>query len=416
MKENKSLEFKSAITNTFLKTVSAYSNFGDGEIYFGVNDDGSVCGIDHFEQVCLDIENRINDNISPKPNFEISIDYSQKIIKLLIREGQYKPYLYKGKAYRRSDTASLEVDQAELKELVLKGSNLYFEELPCESNELKFEELSKKLLEKLDVKAVSEDILRTLGLFTNDKKYNNAAALLSDVNNFYGIDIARFGSSINEIMDRETISNTSILKQYDAAVSMIKRYYQYEEISEIERKKVDLIPETAYREAIANALIHRDWSMNSHIRISLFSDRIEIKSPGGLPRGITAEEYIKGDISCLRNPILGNVFFRLHYVEIFGTGIRRILFAYKDAKIKPSFEITDNVISVILPVITNQYHVTNAEAEVISVLENEQLLSSSEIAKLTGYTKSKTLRLLDALKEKKYIKVVGNGRGTKYSL
>lgn len=416
MKEHKRLEFKSTITNTFLKTVSAYSNFYGGEIVFGVNDDGSVCGIDNPDQVCLDIENRINDSISPKPDFEIDIDDSKKIIRLIVREGQYKPYLYKGKAYRRSDTASIEVDQAELKELVLQGSNLYFEELPCGKDDLLFQELSAKLVKNLDIKVVSEDILRTLGLFTKDKKFNNAAALLSDENDFYGIDIARFGNSINEIMDRETISKASVLKQYDAALNMIKRYYQYEEISEIERKKVDLVPEIAYREAIANALIHRDWSINSHIRISLFSDKIEIKSPGGLPRGITAEEYMKGDISCLRNPILGNVFFRLHYIEMFGTGVRRILLAYKDAKIKPKFEITDNVISVILPVTEDQYHVTNDEAKVMSALENGEQLSSSEIAKVTGYTKSKVLRLIEHLKEKDYIKIIGNGRGTKYSL
>ncbi|MCI5512121.1 MAG: putative DNA binding domain-containing protein [Eubacterium sp.] len=416
MKEHKRLEFKSTITNTFLKTVSAYSNFYGGEIVFGVNDDGSVCGIDNPDQVCLDIENRINDSISPKPDFEIDIDDSKKIIRLIVREGQYKPYLYKGKAYRRSDTASIEVDQAELKELVLQGSNLYFEELPCGKDDLLFQELSAKLMKNLDIKVVSEDILRTLGLFTKDKKFNNAAALLSDENDFYGIDIARFGNSINEIMDRETISKASVLKQYDAALNMIKRYYQYEEISEIERKKVDLVPEIAYREAIANALIYRDWSINSHIRISLFSDKIEIKSPGGLPRGITAEEYMKGDISCLRNPILGNVFFRLHYIEMFGTGVRRILLAYKDAKIKPKFEITDNVISVILPVTEDQYHVTNDEAKVMSALENGEQLSSSEIAKVTGYTKSKVLRLIEHLKEKDYIKIIGNGRGTKYSL
>ena len=416
MKEHKRLEFKSTITNTFLKTVSAYSNFYGGEIVFGVNDDGSVCGIDNPDQVCLDIENRINDSISPKPDFEIDIDDSKKIIRLIVREGQYKPYLYKGKAYRRSDTASIEVDQAELKELVLQGSNLYFEELPCGKDDLLFQELSAKLMKNLDIKVVSEDILRTLGLFTKDKKFNNAAALLSDENDFYGIDIARFGNSINEIMDRETISKASVLKQYDAALNMIKRYYQYEEISEIERKKVDLVPEIAYREAIANALIYRDWSINSHIRISLFSDKIEIKSPGGLPRGITAEEYMKGDISGLRNPRLGNVFFRLHYIEMFGTGVRRILLAYKDAKIKPKFEITDNVISVILPVTEDQYHVTNDEAKVMSALENGEQLSSSEIAKVTGYTKSKVLRLIEHLKEKDYIKIIGNGRGTKYSL
>lgn len=416
MKENKCLEFKATITNTFLMTVSAYSNFGDGEILFGVNDDGTICGIDNAEQMCLDIENKINDSVSPKPNFELKIDESKKIIHLIVQEGEYKPYLYKGKAYRRSDSATIEVDQAELKSLVLEGSNLSFEEIACGEKDLVFTELTTKLMEKLELSMVSEDVLRTLGFFTKDKKYNNAAALLSDKNDFYGIDIARFGNSINEIMDRETITGTSILKQYDAAVSMIKRYYQYEKISGIERKIVELIPENAYREAIANALLHRDWSINAHIRVALYQDRIEIKSPGSLPQGLTAEEYENGEISCLRNPILGNVFFRMKYIEMFGTGVTRIKHAYANARIKPKFTITDHVISVVLPVISDTYNVTEAEDNVIRALENGKQLSSSEIAKASGYTKTKTLRLLDALKEKGYVKMSGNGRGTKYSL
>ena len=416
MKENKCLEFKSTVTNTFLKTVSAYSNFGDGEILFGVNDDGTICGIENIEQVCLDIENKINDSISPKPDFELEIDDTEKMIRLIVREGEYKPYLYKGKAYRKSDSATIEVDQAELKNLVLEGSNLSFEEIDSGENDLIFEELTSKLKEKLELSVVSEDVLRTLGFFAKNRKYNNAAALLSDKNNFYGIDIARFGNSINEIMDREIISGVSILKQYETAIHMIERYYQYEEISGIERKTVQLIPENAYREAIANALIHRDWSMNAHIRIAMFPDRIEIKSPGGLPKGLTAEEYENGEISFLRNPILGNVFFRLKYIEMFGTGITRIKYAYKDARIKPKFAITDHVISVILPVLSDKYNVTNDEEKVIKALENGMQLSSTEIAKITGFTKSKTLRLVEALKEKNYVRVLGKGRGTKYSL
>ena len=416
MKENKSLEFKVSITNTFLKTVSAYSNFGDGEILFGVNDDGTICGIENAEQLCLDIENRINDSISPKPDFELAVDKSKKIVRLFVHEGEYKPYLYKGKAYRRSDSATIEVDQVQLKGLVLEGSNLSFEEIACKEKELSFKELAVKLMETLEVSVVSEDVLRTLGFFTKDRKYNNAAALIADKNHFYGIDMARFGNSINEIMDRETISGTSILKQYDAAVNMIKRYYQYEQISGIERKVVNMIPENAYREAIANALIHRDWSMNAHIRIAMFSDRIEIKSPGSLPKGLTAEEYENGEISCLRNPILGNVFFRMKYIEMFGTGVTRIKHAYANARIKPAFTITDNVISVILPVISDKYNVTDDEDKIIRALEKRVPLSSSEIVKASGFSKAKTLRLLDALKEKGYVKVNGNGRGTKYSV
>ena len=308
------------------------------------------------------------------------------------------------------------VQSVELKNLVLEGSNLSFEEIDSGENELIFEELTSKLKEKLELSVVSEDVLRTLGFFTKNRKYNNAAALLSDKNSFYGIDIARFGSSINEIMDREIISGVSILKQYDTAIHMIKRYYQYEEISGIERKTVQLVPENAYREAIANALIHRDWSINAHIRIAMFPDRIEIKSPGSLPKGLTVQEYENGEISCLRNSILGNVFFRLKYIEMFGTGVTRIKYAYNEARIKPKFAITDNVISVILPVLSDKYNVTNDEEKIIKALESGMQLSSTEIAKITGFTKSKTLRLVEVLKEKDYVRVLGKGRGTKYSL
>ncbi len=173
MKENKSLEFKSSVTNTFLKTVSAYSNFGEGKILFGVNDDGTICGVINAQQVCLDIENKINDNISPKPDFELEIDETKHVIHLLVKEGKYKPYLYKGKAYRRSDSATVEVDQMELKNLILEGSNLSFEEVACREKELAFSILTEKLKEKLDLSVVSIDVLRTLGLFTTEKKYGN---------------------------------------------------------------------------------------------------------------------------------------------------------------------------------------------------------------------------------------------------
>lgn len=87
----------------------------------GVNDDGTISGIEHAEQVCLDIENGINDSISPKPDFELRIEEANKTIHLLVREGEYKPYLYKGKAYRRSDSATIEVDQAELRNSMWKN-------------------------------------------------------------------------------------------------------------------------------------------------------------------------------------------------------------------------------------------------------------------------------------------------------
>lgn len=142
----------------------------------------------------------------------------------------------------------------------------------------------------------------------------------------------------------------SILKVYKCAVELYRDYYQYEELKEMHRQKVERIPEAAFREAVANALIHRIWDVGAQIRVLMFEDRIEITSPGGLQSGIKKEEYLSGRLSVLRNPILGNVFYRLGIVEIFGTGILRSAEVYRNSVKKPDFEVTDNSIKIILPV------------------------------------------------------------------
>lgn len=416
MKEGRNLEFKREVTNTFLKTVSAFANFGMGKILFGVDDNGNSVGIDDVDNACLVIENKINDSIRPKPEYSISINNKTKIITLDVFEGKDKPYFYKGKAYRRSDTATIETDHVELKRLVLEGSNLHFEELACGSNQLTFDYLEKKLKEILGVSKLTDDILRTVGFYNGEKQYNIAAALFADDNKFSGIDMARFGHSISEIMDRETYSGISVLKQYDMAVAMYERYYQYDKIDGINRRKVDIIPEKAFREAVANALVHRTWDNNPHIRISMFADRIEIASPGGLPKGLTKEEYINGFISDLRNPIVANVFFRLRLIEMFGTGIKRIKEAYNGATRQPSFEVTDNAVFVVLPSFTTTYEITTDNKKVMEALKDGMRLSSSEIADKLDWSKAKTIRALNTLHTSGYIKRKGNGRGTTYSI
>lgn len=415
MKETRTLEYKSDLTNSFLKTVSAYSNFGSGKIMFGIADDGTIIGMDNPDQQCLDIENKINDSISPKPDYSLSINRLNNVITLEVAEGKYKPYFYKGKAYRRSDTSSVEVDHVELKRLTLEGNNLYYESLIGNDQNLNFSELERNLIEKLGITTCSNDTLRTLGLYTNDGHLNNAACILADNNAFPGIDIARFGNSIDEILDRERLINISILTQYDKAITIYRRYYQYEQISGIDRITIEKIPEKAFREAVANALVHRTWDINANIRILLFDNRIEISSPGGLPSGISENEYLNGNISTLRNPILGNVFFRLHYIEMFGTGIKRIMEAYKNYQNKPQFEIKDNSITVTLPILSSITSVTTDENKVLEVLRVGMRYSSSELAAIVNWSKDKIIRTLNVLVAEGYVTKYGTGRSTKYS-
>lgn len=415
MKETKTLEYKAEISNSFLKTVSAFANFITGDILFGIADDGKIVGMENPEQACLDIENKINDNITPKPDFSLIINSRTKVITLSVKKGQFTPYLYRGKAYRRSDTASIEVDQIELKRLILDGQHLYFELLAYDSDDLSFTYLSEILKNKLAVSEISGDILRTLGFYTANRQYNNAAALFADHNHFYGVDLARFGNSINEIMDRETITNVSVLRQYSQTLSMFRKYYQYEKIDGMDRKTVELIPEEAFREAIANALVHRTWDVDSHIRVAMYADRIEITSPGGLPSGLSEAEYLNGYISNLRNPIIGNVFFRLGIIEMFGTGIRRIRASYAELDCSPSFTVNDHSIMVTLPIINAAKKITPSEQQILDILSFGLVLSSSELTERTGMSRNKVIRIMNSLIDKQYVIVHGNGRGTRYS-
>lgn len=416
MRETRTLEFKESITNTFLKTVSAFSNYDGGSILFGIDDDGNVKGIPDPVQACLDIENKINDSISPQPNYILELQNNDQTIKLTVRPGEQKPYLYKSKAYKRNDSATIEVDTLEFSRLVLDGKNIRFEELPCKKQNLSFDVLQHKLKESVQIELFNKDTLKILNLYNDQNGYNNAAGILADQNDFPGIDIVKFGENISIIKKRATFDNISILEVYDKSIDIFRDYYQYEVIQGADRKMVEKVPEAAFREAIANALIHRVWDVDSQIRVSMFDDKIEVVSPGGLPSGITEDEYLSGKLSVLRNRNLANVFYRLGFVEIFGTGITRIKQVYSEALIKPSFEVSENAIQIVLPVYEESTNLTEDEKVVYKLLSRNMLKSMSEIAPYISFGKSKTTKLLKDMEQKGVIAIEGKGKGTKYRI
>lgn len=413
MRETKDLEYKEAISNTFLKTVSAFANYGTGSIKFGIKDDGTIIGIKNPKQACLDIENRINDSIDPVPDYSLSIHEKSGVITLRVEEGMHKPYLYKAKAYKRNDSATIEVDRLELTRLVLEGENLSYEETPAKTQMLSFKILEEKLREALNLNEVTQDTLKTLELYTEKTGYNVAGELLADENSFCGIDMVRFGDSISVLMDRERYEHVSVLAQYDKALALYRKYYSYEEIRGSLREKKELIPEAAFREAVANAIVHRAWDIRAYITVSMFPDRIEITSPGGLPKGMSREGYLSGGISILRNRIIANVFFRLNMIEQFGTGIRRINETYRDSAKKPTYEILSESIRMVLPVIGGKQELTEDENAVYDFVKGHSV-SSSAVVEATGFGKNKTVAILKKLVTKGYIAKEGNGRGLKY--
>lgn len=414
MRGTYNLEFKQTMTNSFLKTVVAFANYDGGKIIFGIDDKGKIIGIEDPTKFAIDLENKINDSISPQASYEIEIDQNNLVI-LNVDSGDDKPYFYKSKSYKRNDSATVEVDPQELKRLILEGKNISYDQVPSINKDCKFSYLEGKLQEKLGIDKLNNDILKTLELIDKNNELTNAGDIFADNNLRNMIDIVRFGDDINTILSRFTYKDMSILKAFDLALDKYKEYYNIEKIDGMYRRKIELIPEAAFREAIANALVHRDWMVQSFIQISLTEEGIRIISPGSLTQGISEEEYINGNLSLMRNPIIANIFFRLDIIEAFGTAIRRIKKSYEDEVVKPEFKVYQNSLEVFLPIIEKSLDLSIDENKVIKALINKKL-SSSQLGEITGFKKNKLIDILNSLIEKSVVIREGKNRGTKYRL
>lgn len=248
-------------------------------VLFGVDDDGNAIGTGNAKEACLPIENKVNDSLSPVPDYSLSVNDRTGVITLTVRKGLSKPCLYRAKAYRRSDAASIEADRLELRRLVLEGQDLTFDALPSRESELSFSLLESWMQDALGVETLSDDIRRTLELMDGKGSYTVAGELLADADGFPGVDIARFVDSIGIFLDRETLTHCSILGQYDAALALFGKCCKYEKVEGSTRNTYELVPESAFHEALANALAHRTWDVDANVRVAMYQDRVEITSP-----------------------------------------------------------------------------------------------------------------------------------------
>lgn len=299
---------------------------------------------------------------------------------------------------------------------MIEGSNRSYEELASADQELSFVELESLLKERKRISELSDDVMRTLGLRDVKGKYNNAAAILADKNSFPGIDIARFGKSSDEILERVDLRGESLLAQFAKAVEVFRRNYTLQRIQGVERVELELIPEEAFREALANVVAHRTWDTNSVARLSLFADRIEIVSPGGLPAGLSSDEYLNGQLSLLRNPILANVLFRLGYIEMFGTGIARINNIYRNSFTKPSFLIRHASIQVTLPLLSDLTAFNEREVRILQAMQEGVEYTRAQLEEAAALSKHEALRTLAPLIEQGVIVKQGKASRVRYRL
>jgi len=429
--ETKYIEFKEKYSKSILKTVSAFSNYHDGKVIIGVTDSGQVVGVDDSKEMRLSIENTINDSIKPRPDFEVEIRVveNREILVFSIFKGTQSPYTLDRKAYKRSDTSTVSVDKFEYDELVLLGRNLTYEELEYGSSDLEFHNLGRLLSEKLNVGEINEDILKSLTLIRKEK-YTNAAAILADRNNFsdLGFDLVRYADdSMLIFKDRVCLKSISVIEHYETAMMFYRKHInQGDIIKGAYRESYDEVPEEAFREAVANAIIHRDYSRRGNNRIEIFNDRVEITSIGGLPIGISEEEYKNGSFSNARNPIIADIFLRCRIIEKMGTGIRRIKFAYKSFGVEPLFKVYQNSIQIVLPRMSIEQqsasltmvdvHLSLEEEKLVNYIKGSDGITRGDVESFLGVKKTKATKLLNTLVDKKVILKQGSGKNILYKI
>lgn len=421
-KENSTFEFKEKISDTFLKTVSAYANYCDGKIIFGISKDGSIVGVLDAEQFRLQVENKINDSIIPRPTFIIKtvIIEEKALVELQVMKGKETPYYYNGKAYKRSDTSSTPLDAGEHRRLAIDGSGISFDQLVSTEDDLSFTVLERELQKAVGLTKLSDDSLRTLGLM-NKNRYLRAGELLADTNhNAQSATIAiRFGKTNSEFMDRVDLTYQSIISQYQGAIDIFDKWYQpYEVVEGFKRISRIQVPRDAYREAVANALIHRRYDQNGAVQIAMYEDRIEITSPGSLPDGVSETAYLYSQISIPRNLIIAEVFYRLHIIEKFGTGIDRIREKYKNYASKPEFEVSSVFIRVVLPVIeyTKELKEISLEEQILLLIGESAGMSRSELEIATGYQRTSLTEVLGQLVDSEKLERTRTGRSVFYKI
>lgn len=369
--ETSNIDYKEMLeekkTKSWLKSVSAFANTKGGIILFGVKDKTcEIKGLENVQEVAEKITNFINAKITPLPRYEINtfVEEDKDVLELKIGDGPSTPYYYisdgKKEAFIRSGNQSIPAPEHILNNLILKGKNMTFDALPTkyQIKDLSFTLLSATLKEKTGRKFNEAKDYRSFGLANENNMLTNAGLLLSDqgVLKQSKIVCTKWKGNTKGIISEDALDDKeytgSIISLLENADLFIKNNSKQSwKIVGMDRIELEDYPATARREAIVNALIHRDYQiLGSEIHIDMFDDRLEITSPGGMFDGSLIQNLeIKNIPSMRRNIIISDVFSRLHYMERRGSGLSRILESYSDCELKPKF-ISDSLsFTVIFP-------------------------------------------------------------------
>lgn len=439
MLEGKNIEFKRQYTDDIKYAVLAFANTEGGTLYIGINDDGSVEGVENPDAVMLQVMNMIRDTI--RPDITIAVDCSTELMEnkhvvvLIIQRGVARPYYLANKGIRpagvyvRQGASSVPASETAILQMIKESSGDVYEEARSLNQNLTFKEaeayFAKKHLQFGDAQK------RTLQLISADGTYSNLGMLLSD-QCISIIKLAVFeGSKKTVFHDRKELSG-SLFKQLEDAYAYINQFnYTRSEFPGLERVDTRDYPPEAVREALLNAVIHREYGIGGPTLISIFDDRIEFVTIGGLVKGLSLAD-IKLGVSMLRNKNLANVFYRLHFIEAYGTGLLKIDECYADCSVKPQLLATDNAFKIVLPNINfaakrvkdyslaDESKTASKKEEryqiVLELARKNSLVTRSMIEKALHVSTSTAVLVLKKMLQLGLLKKYGEGRNVSYSL
>lgn len=429
-KESIHLELKKEYVKDILKTVIAFANTSGGKIYIGIDDDGKVLGVQKLDTDILKLSNSIRDSIKPDITLFTSILVEKidgkDVIVVDVQKGASSPYYLTDKGIRpsgvyvRQGASSVPATDSAILKMIRDTDGDNFEELRSLNQNLDFDFL-KKEFEDANIK-LEHSQMRTFNIIDEDGLYTNLGLLLSEQCP-HTIKAAVFEGSTKEIFKDRFEFSGSLLKQMKDVYSFLNRYNRTNsEITGLKRTDTREYPEIALREALLNSIVHKEYSYSSSTLISVFDDKIEIVTIGGLTKGLSEDDIMLG-VSILRNRNLTNIFYRLKLIEAYGTGIPKIIESYNEYNVKPKIEISSNAFKITLPNTLKEKSISKLEKNlsdkeylIVNMLKENEYIKRTDIEKNLSISSSMAIKLLRNMVDNSIIEKLGKGKNVIYRL
>ena len=429
-KESIHLELKKEYVKDIVKTVIAFANTSGGKIYIGIDDDGKVLGVQRLDTDILKLSNSIRDSIKPDITLFTSILVEKidgkDVIVVDVQKGASSPYYLTDKGIRpsgvyvRQGASSVPATDVAILKMIRDTDGDNFEELRSLNQNLDFDFL-KKEFEDSNIK-LEHSQMRTFNIIDEDGLYTNLGLLLSEQCP-HTIKAAVFEGSTKAIFKDRFEFSGSLLKQMKDVYSFLNRYNRTNsEITGLKRTDTREYPEIALREALLNSIVHKEYSYSSSTLISVFDDKIEIVTIGGLTKGLSEDDIMLG-VSILRNRNLANIFYRLKLIEAYGTGIPKIIESYNEYNVKPKIEISSNAFKITLPNTLKEKSISKLEKNlsdkeylIVNMLKENEYIKRTDIEKNLSISSSMAIKLLRNMVDNSIIEKLGKGKNVIYRL